>query len=102
MDPPDDAPLVSMVIPARNEARHIGPCVESALASAYPRLEVIVVDDHSTDDTGAIAASMAARDPRVRVVVPPPLPSDWFGKQWACAAGAATARGAIIGFLDAD
>jgi chlorobactene glucosyltransferase len=101
-EPAGDAPLVSIVIPARNESRNIAPCVESALASTYPRLEVVVVDDHSTDDTGAIAASIAARDPRLRVVVPPPLPDDWFGKQWACATGAATARGSIIGFLDAD
>jgi hypothetical protein len=99
---PSEPPLVSIVIPARNEARNIAPCVESALASSYPRLEVIVVDDHSTDDTGAIAASLAARDPRLRVIVPPPLPPDWFGKQWACATGAATARGSILGFLDAD
>jgi len=78
-EPPQDPPLVSIVIPARNESRNIAPCVESALASTYPRLEVIVVDDHSTDDTGAIASSIAARDPRLRVVVPPPLPNDWFG-----------------------
>jgi chlorobactene glucosyltransferase len=101
-EPPLEPPLVSIVIPARNEARNIALCVESALGSSYPRLEVIVVDDHSTDETGAIAASIAARDPRVRVIVPPPLPNDWFGKQWACATGAATARGAILGFLDAD
>jgi hypothetical protein len=99
---PSEPPLVSIVIPARNEARNIAPCVESALASSYPRLEVIVVDDHSTDDTGAIAASLTARDARLRVIVPPPLPPDWFGKQWACATGAATARGSILGFLDAD
>jgi len=101
-EPPHDAPLVSIVIPARNEARNIAPCVQSALASSYPRLEVIVVDDHSTDETGAIAASIAARDPRIRVIVPPPLPNDWFGKQWACATGAAKTRGTVIGFLDAD
>jgi len=101
-EPPDDAPLVSIVIPARNESRNIAQCLESVLASTYARLEVIVVDDHSTDDTGSIAASIAARDPRVRVLVPPPLPSDWFGKQWACASGAATATGTILGFLDAD
>jgi len=101
-EPPHDAPLVSIVIPARNEARNIAPCVESALASSDPRLEVIVVDDHSTDETGAIAASIAARDPRIRVIVPPPLPNDWFGKQWACATGAAKTRGTVIGFLDAD
>ncbi|HEX7977015.1 MAG TPA: glycosyltransferase family 2 protein [Gemmatimonadaceae bacterium] len=101
-EPPQEAPLVSIVIPARNEARNIAPCVESALASTYPRLEVIVVDDHSTDDTGAIVESIASRDPRLRVIVPPPLPNDWFGKQWACATGAAQARGSILGFLDAD
>jgi glycosyltransferase involved in cell wall biosynthesis len=60
------------------------------------------VDDHSTDATGAIAAELAARDPRVRVVTPPPLPPDWFGKQWACDTGARAARGAVLGFLDAD
>ena len=100
--PPRDPALVSIVIPARNESRNIAPCVESALASTYPRLEVIVVDDHSTDDTGAIAASIAARDSRLRVIVPPPLPDDWFGKQWACATGASQARGSLLGFLDAD
>jgi chlorobactene glucosyltransferase len=97
-----DAPVVSVVIPARNEAHNIRRCVESALASAYPSLEVIVVDDHSTDDTGAIARELAARDVRLRVVTPPDLPPDWFGKQWACATGAAAARGSVLGFFDAD
>jgi chlorobactene glucosyltransferase len=45
---------------------------------------------------------LAACDARIRVVSPPPLPADWFGKQWACAAGAKVARGSILGFLDAD
>jgi glycosyltransferase involved in cell wall biosynthesis len=97
-----ELPLVSIVIPARNEGRNIRRCVESALASAYPRLEVVVVDDHSADDTGAIVAELAARDGRLRVVTPPPLPAGWFGKQWACHAGAGVARGAVLGFLDAD
>ena len=101
-EPPHDAPLVSLVIPARNEAHNIRRCVESALASRYPRLEVIVVDDHSTDATGAIAAELAARDARLRVITPPALPSDWFGKQWACTAGAAAADGDLLGFMDAD
>jgi chlorobactene glucosyltransferase len=101
-DPPDDPPFVSLVIPARNEARSIRRCVESALASSYPRLEVIVVDDHSTDETGTLAADIAARDPRVRVLTPPALPEGWFGKQWACSTGAAAARGELLGFMDAD
>ncbi len=97
-----DPPVVSLVIPARNEARNIHRCVSSVLAADYPALEVIVVDDHSTDDTGAIVARMAAADARLRVVTPPPLPAGWFGKQWACSTGADAARGEIIGFLDAD
>jgi chlorobactene glucosyltransferase len=99
---PPDAPLVSIVIPARNEARGIARCVDSALAADYPRLEVIVVDDHSTDGTGAIVQKIARRDARLRVTTPPALPEGWFGKQWACTAGAAIARGEILGFLDAD
>jgi hypothetical protein len=101
-DAPSDAPFVSLVIPARNEARNIARCAESALAADYPRLEVIVVDDHSTDGTGEIVRAIAERDARARVVVPEALPDGWFGKQWACTAGHAAARGEIIGFLDAD
>ena len=101
-DPPPDAPLVSLVIPARNESRNIRRCAESALASRYPRLEVIVVDDHSTDDTAEIAEQLAASDSRLRVITPPALPDGWFGKQWACATGAAAARGELLGFMDAD
>jgi chlorobactene glucosyltransferase len=98
----DDAPMVSIVIPARNEAHNIVRCVESALASRWPRLDVIVVDDHSTDGTGDLVRAIAERDGRLRVITPDPLPSGWFGKQWACAAGAALARGEILAFLDAD
>jgi hypothetical protein len=101
-EPPDAAPLVSLVIPARNEAHNIRRCVESALASTYPRLEVLVVDDHSTDGTGAIVESMMAHDTRLRVITPKALPPDWFGKQWACAAGANAARGELLAFFDAD
>ena len=104
-EPPEatgDVPFVSLVIPARNEARNIRRCVTSALASSYPRLEVVVVDDHSTDGTGAIVAELAALDARLRVVTPPPLPAGWFGKQWACHTGAGAARGEVLGFMDAD
>ncbi len=102
VDMPDAPPLVSLVIPARNEEHNIRRCVESALTTTYPAFEVVVVDDHSTDGTGAIVAELAARDPRVRVVSPAPLPDGWFGKQWACDAGARVARGTIVGFMDAD
>ncbi len=100
--PPDPAPLVTVVIPARDEAHNIARCLRSVLASGYPALEVIVVDDHSTDATGDIAHEAAAGDPRVKVIVPPPLPEGWFGKSWACAQGAAMSHGDLLCFIDAD
>lgn len=100
--PPDDAPPVSIVIPARNEARNIAACVQSVLASAYPRFEVIVVDDQSTDGTGRIARDLAVSDPRVRVLETSELPPGWFGKQWACQHGADAATGVLLLFVDAD
>lgn len=100
--PPDDAPLVSVVIPARNEARNIARCVQSVLDSDYPALEVIVVNDRSEDGTGIIAHEIARRDARVRVVDAAPVPAGWFGKQWACREGAAVATGELLCFTDAD
>lgn len=100
--PPAPAPRVSVIIPARNEARNIARCLGSVLASSYPALEVIVVDDHSTDATGDLARATADGDPRVRVMTPPPLPDGWFGKSWACAAGAGVATGELLLFIDAD
>jgi chlorobactene glucosyltransferase len=101
-DVASDAPLVSVVIPARNEARNIERCVRSVLATSYDRVEVIVVNDHSTDDTGAIARRLAQQDPRLRVIDAPDLPPTWFGKQWACATGARAVGGDLLCFTDAD
>lgn len=97
-----DAPPLTVVIPARNEARNIGDCVHSVLASDYPRLQVIVVDDHSTDGTGDLVRAIATADARVRVVNAPDLPAGWFGKQWACHTGAREATGELLCFTDAD
>jgi chlorobactene glucosyltransferase len=96
----EPAPLVSVVIPARNEQRNIERCVRSVLSSNYPALEVIVVDDHSTDGTGDMARAIG--DPRLRVINAPNLPAGWFGKQWACATGASHAAGELLLFTDAD
>lgn len=96
----DDAPLVSMIIPARDEARNVEACVRSILGSTWPNMEVIVVDDHSADGTGRIARGVA--DARVRVVDNADLPAGWFGKQWACHNGARIARGTFLLFTDAD
>jgi chlorobactene glucosyltransferase len=100
--PPENPPLVSVIVPARNEAHNIAPCVASILATTYPNLELIVVDDSSTDGTPQIARDAAQRDPRAHFITAPPLPEGWFGKQWACTTGAKVARGSVLHFTDAD
>ena len=99
---PDNPPLVSVIVPARNEAHNIARCVKSILSTTYPNLELIVVDDSSTDGTAQIARDAAERDPRARFIASPPLPDGWFGKQWACVTGAKVARGSVLQFTDAD
>lgn len=100
--PPAGADRVSIVLPARNEAAHIAACVASLRASSWPNLEIMVVDDHSTDGTGDLARAAAAGDTRVQVIAAPDLPGDWFGKQWACHTGAQRATGRWLLFTDAD
>lgn len=88
---------VSLVVPARDEAHNLPRLLASiARLDPAPR-EVIVVDDHSTDGTGDLARAAGAI-----VVTPPPLPSGWLGKSWACHAGAAIATGDHLLFTDAD
>src|SRR6266550_5936073 len=99
---PANPPLVTVIVPARNEAHNIARCVTSILATSYPNLELVVVDDLSTDGTADVAHRASEGDPRVRVVRNSPLPEGWFGKQWACATGARLARGEILQFTDAD
>ena len=101
-DAPADAPCVTVIVPARNEARNIAACVLSILGSAYPHLEVIVVNDHSTDGTASIARGVAPGDARLVVIDNRDLPASWFGKQWACQTGAEAASGDILIFMDAD
>jgi chlorobactene glucosyltransferase len=101
-DPRPDPPLVSVIVPARNERIHIEGCLRAALATNHPSLEVIVIDDHSDDGTGDLARAIAADDSRVRVLENPQLPRGWFGKPWACTTGAGAARGLYLCFTDAD
>jgi chlorobactene glucosyltransferase len=100
--PPAAGTLVSVVIPARNESATIETVVRSVLASTYRPLELLVVDDRSTDDTPAIVQRLAAEDLRVRLVRGEPLPPGWFGKPWACVQGYRAARGELLLFTDAD
>ncbi len=96
------AELVSLVIPARDEADHIVGCLDSARAAAGPRDEIVVVDDGSTDGTGALIEAVAATDARVRRVTPPRLPDGWSGKTHACLRGAEATTHSVIVFIDAD
>lgn len=100
-----DPRLVTVVIPARNEARNIERCVRSVLRSAYPEIEVIVVDDRSSDGTAELVERLAAAPEargRVRLVRGTDLPAGWFGKQWAMVQGYRAARGTLLLFTDAD
>lgn len=99
---PPPATLVSLLIPARNEAGQIDACLEAALASEDVAIELLVIDDGSTDDTAARVRAWAARDERVRLLSAPPLPPGWTGKVHGCALLAEAARGTHLLFLDAD
>ncbi|UHC14381.1 glycosyltransferase [Methylobacterium currus] len=94
--------LVSILIPARNEAANIRPTLAAALASTGIPIEVIVADDHSTDGTAAIVAEFAAHDPRLRLIAVPPLPAGWTGKNHACHVLGEVATGRHLLFIDAD
>lgn len=100
--PAATGPEVSVLIPARDEAANIGAALDAVLASDGIPFEVLVLDDQSSDDTAAIVAACAARDPRVRLLRGAPLPAGWCGKQHACAQLAVAARGRELLFIDAD
>lgn len=96
---------VSILIPMRNEAHRLRPCVESVLAQVgLDDVEIVVLDDGSHDGTGDLVRTIVADDPRVRVIMGghDPLPSGWLGKPWACERLGRAATGDVLVFLDAD
>jgi chlorobactene glucosyltransferase len=93
-------PLVSVIIPARNEERVIAHTVGAFLAQSYSALELIVVNDRSSDGTSAILHSIADR--RLIVVDGEEPPPGWLGKPWALHEGTLRARGELLLFVDAD
>jgi chlorobactene glucosyltransferase len=102
----DDAPRISVIVPARDEEANIGRCLRSLLTQDYPRdkLHVVVVDDHSADATAAIVEDFARAHPRIALIRSPPLPPRWTGKTHACAVGvrAASPDSEWLCFIDAD
>lgn len=101
-DPPKAWPSVSVVVPARDEADTLVPALRSKLALPYPRLEVVLVDDRSTDATPRLARELAATHPRLSVVRVDQLPSGWVGKVHAMHRGVEHASGEWLLFCDAD
>jgi chlorobactene glucosyltransferase len=93
---------VSVIIPARDEERSIGPCLRSLLAQDYADYEIVVVDDCSSDATARVVTESAAGDPRVRLVTGVPLPEGWLGKTHALCQGVAASDGEILILTDAD
>jgi chlorobactene glucosyltransferase len=104
------APLISVCVPARNEERNIGRCVEALLAQTYPNFEVIVLDDRSTDATTGILLGFAPprtsvrgrRNHILKVINGSDLPPGWAGKPHALSQASAAARGEWLCFVDAD
>lgn len=99
---PENSPRVSVIIAARNEARNIEEALRSILRQRYAHLEIIVVDDRSTDATGSILDGIAREHPELRVVHVSGLPAGWIGKNHALFAGAQQSTGEILLFTDAD
>lgn len=97
-----ETPLVSVILPARNEEAYIGRCLRTLADQDYPEYEVVAVDDSSEDSTGEIIRECAAADPRIIPVAARPKPDGWMGKNWACMEGYAKARGRLLLFTDAD
>ncbi len=102
-----DAPLaggrlVSVIVPARNEEANLPILLDSLLLTDYTPVEILLVNDRSTDRTADVARGYAARDPRVRLVEGTELPAGWFGKPWACQQGYRAATGDLLLFTDAD
>jgi hypothetical protein len=104
-EPQDGGPteaVMSVLIPARDEELNIGACLESVLASVGVKLDVLVMNDASTDRTAEIVSAIASGDGRVRLANALPLPSGWNGKQHACWLLAQETTAPLLLFLDAD
>src|SRR5215470_5993271 len=96
VDSDNQHPLVSVIVPARNEAENLPACLKSILVQDDVPFEVIVVDDNSTDKTFEIASSY----PGVHVMRGKATPPGWSGKSYAISKGVQSARGAWLLFTD--
>jgi chlorobactene glucosyltransferase len=95
-------PLVSILVPARNEETNIKKLLISLIKQDYKNIEILVLDDNSIDATAAIVKQMESKDPRIKLIRGEKLKDGWLGKSWACQQLAAHARGQYLIFTDAD
>jgi len=94
--------MISMLIPARNEEKNIGRCLESLKSQNYPNYEVIVLDDQSEDNTSQIVKNWQTKFSNLQLVHGKSLPAGWSGKNWACHQLSEVAQGEYFIFADAD
>lgn len=98
----DEKPLISVLVPARDEEKSIGKCLDSLSKQTYPNLEIIIIDDQSRDRTFEIIHEFTKKDPRIKMIQGKPLPGGWIGKCWALYQGKQIAKGEWFLFSDAD
>ena len=101
-EPDGGWPKVSVVVPACNEADTLERAMSSLLACDYPNLEIVLVNDRSTDQTGHIMDGLSERDQRIHVVHLDHLPAGWLGKLNAMHQGTQRVQGQLLLFTDAD
>ena len=102
VSPPERWPPLSIIIPACNEAAHLASAVTTLTRQDYPDLEIILVNDRSTDGTAEVIDRLAKADSRVRAIHVTSLPAGWLGKVHALQRGVEMARGEWLLFTDAD
>jgi len=94
--------FISILIPARNEEHNIPKLLQSLVSQSHTNFEIIVLDDHSEDNTAGIVQEFAAGNSKIKLVSGKELPSGWLGKNWACNQLAEYARANILIFIDSD
>ena len=99
--PLKNPPLISIIIPSRNEEHRIGKCIQTLKSQTYQKLEFIVVDD-STDNTVEIIKNIVKDDKRFKLIKQEKLPKGWIGKPFALQQGSKIAKGEFLLFIDAD
>jgi len=97
-----EKPKVSIILPARNEEKFIGKCLDSLIKQDYDNYEIVTINDSSNDATGDIIKKYSEKFPKVISVDAKPKPDGWIGKNWACIEGYKKASGDLLLFTDAD